>query len=139
MHLSHGCHALYPLFYLVHICNRLLCSVAVPHFEKMLYDQGQLANVYLDAFSITKDVFYASIARDVLDYLRRDMIGPDGEIYSAEDADSAESEGTSRKKEGAFYVWSSKEVSPSTLISILILTVSPHYSHFYNGVNFISH
>ncbi|KAL6210429.1 hypothetical protein ACLB2K_015661 [Fragaria x ananassa] len=82
----------------------------VPHFEKMLYDQGQLVNVYLDAFSITKDVFYASIARDVLDYLRRDMIGPEGEIYSAEDADSAESEGATRKKEGAFYVWSSKEV-----------------------------
>ncbi|KAK9945603.1 hypothetical protein M0R45_011111 [Rubus argutus] len=82
----------------------------VPHFEKMLYDQGQLANVYLDAFSITKDVFYAFISRDILDYLRRDMIGLDGEIYSAEDADSAESEGATRKKEGAFYVWSSKEV-----------------------------
>ncbi|XP_050363698.1 uncharacterized protein LOC126782482 [Argentina anserina] len=82
----------------------------VPHFEKMLYDQGQLASAYLDAFSITKDVFYASIARDVLDYLRRDMIGPEGEIYSAEDADSAELEGATRKKEGAFYVWSSKEV-----------------------------
>lgn len=77
----------------------------------MLYDQGQLANVYLDAFSITKDVFYSYIARDILDYLRRDMIGPEGEIYSAEDADSAESEGATRKKEGAFYVWTSQEVS----------------------------
>ncbi|XP_023004454.1 spermatogenesis-associated protein 20 [Cucurbita maxima] len=82
----------------------------VPHFEKMLYDQGQIANVYLDAFSITKDVSYSCISRDVLDYLRRDMIGPEGEIYSAEDADSAESEGATRKKEGAFYVWTSKEV-----------------------------
>lgn len=127
------------LFYLGHLCNRLLCSVAVPHFEKMLYDQGQLANVYLDAFSITKNVFYAFISRDILDYLRRDMIGPDGEIYSAEDADSAESEGAARKKEGAFYVWSSKEVSPSTLISILILSVLPHYSYFYNDVNLIYH
>lgn len=105
----------------------------------MLYDQGQLANVYLDAFSITKDVFYAFISRDILDYLRRDMIGLDGEIYSAEDADSAESEGATRKKEGAFYVWSSKEVSPLTLISILILSVLPHYSYFYNGVNLICH
>lgn len=82
----------------------------VPHFEKMLYDQGQLANVYLDAFSITKDTFYSYISRDILDYLRRDMIGPEGEIFSAEDADSAETEGAARKKEGAFYIWTSKEV-----------------------------
>ncbi|KAK9984016.1 hypothetical protein SO802_033541 [Lithocarpus litseifolius] len=82
----------------------------VPHFEKMLYDQGQLANVNLDVFSITKDVFYSCVSRDIFDYLRRDMIGQEGEIFSAEDADSAEYEGASRKKEGAFYVWTSKEV-----------------------------
>ncbi|KAL5983870.1 hypothetical protein ACLOJK_017966 [Asimina triloba] len=82
----------------------------VPHFEKMLYDQGQLVNAYLDTFCITRDPFYSSVACDVLDYLRREMIGPQGEIYSAEDADSAESEGAPRKKEGAFYVWTSKEV-----------------------------
>ncbi|XP_058083458.1 uncharacterized protein LOC131231317 isoform X2 [Magnolia sinica] len=82
----------------------------VPHFEKMLYDQGQLANAYLDAFCIIKDSFYSSVARDILDYLRRDMIGAQGEIYSAEDADSAEFEGASRKKEGAFYVWTISEV-----------------------------
>ncbi|XP_020108373.1 spermatogenesis-associated protein 20 [Ananas comosus] len=82
----------------------------VPHFEKMLYDQGQLTNIYLDMFSITKDNFYSSMARDVLDYLRRDMLGESGEIFSAEDADSAEYEGAARKKEGAFYVWTSKEV-----------------------------
>ncbi|XP_057461629.1 uncharacterized protein LOC130751906 [Actinidia eriantha] len=82
----------------------------VPHFEKMLYDQGQLANVYLDAFSITKDVYYSCVSRDILDYLRRDMIGLSGEIFSAEDADSAESEGATRKKEGAFYVWTSREI-----------------------------
>lgn len=76
----------------------------------MLYDQGQLANAYLDAFSITKDVHYSCLARDILDYLRREMIGKDGEIFSAEDADSAEHEGAARKKEGAFYIWSSNEV-----------------------------
>uniref|UniRef100_A0A2P2LKT5 Spermatogenesis-associated protein 20-like TRX domain-containing protein n=1 Tax=Rhizophora mucronata TaxID=61149 RepID=A0A2P2LKT5_RHIMU len=81
----------------------------VPHFEKMLYDQGQLANVYLDAFCITNDVYYSSLSRDILDYLRRDMIGPEGGIFSAEDADSSEHEG-SAKKEGAFYIWTSKEV-----------------------------
>ncbi|KAF5744158.1 Spermatogenesis-associated 20 [Tripterygium wilfordii] len=73
-------------------------------------DQGQLADVFLDAFSITKDVSYSFVARDILDYLRRDMIGPEGEIFSAEDVDSAESPGAKRKKEGAFYVWTSKEI-----------------------------
>ena len=79
----------------------------------MLYDQGQLASVYLDVFSISKDVFYSSVSRDILDYLRRDMIGPEGEIFSAEDADSAESEDSTRKKEGSFYIWTSKEVCSS--------------------------
>lgn len=83
----------------------------------MLYDQGQLANVYLDAFSITKDVFYSYVSRDILDYLRRDMIGPEGEIFSAEDADSFESEGATLKKEGAFYIWTTKEVIFSNLIT----------------------
>ncbi|XP_022758050.1 spermatogenesis-associated protein 20 isoform X2 [Durio zibethinus] len=90
----------------------------VPHFEKMLYDQGQLANVYLDVFSITRDVFYSFIARDILDYLRRDMIGSEGGIFSAEDADSAEFEGATRKKEGAFYIWTSKENAQSFLFKI---------------------
>lgn len=86
-------------------------DLTVPHFEKMLYDQGQLANVYLDVFSITKDVFYSCVARDILDYLKREMIGPDGEIFSAEDADSAESgKNPTKKKEGAFYVWTATEV-----------------------------
>ncbi|KAG6504986.1 hypothetical protein ZIOFF_037334 [Zingiber officinale] len=82
----------------------------VPHFEKMLYDHGQLANAYLDTFSITKDTYYSSVAHDILDYLRRDMIGDAGEIYSAEDADSAEYHGATTKKEGSFYIWTSQEI-----------------------------
>ncbi|XP_006645291.1 spermatogenesis-associated protein 20 isoform X2 [Oryza brachyantha] len=82
----------------------------VPHFEKMLYDQGQIANVYLDTFLITGNEYYSSVVRDILDYLRRDMIGEEGEIYSAEDADSAEYDGAPRKREGAFYVWTSEEI-----------------------------
>lgn len=96
-----------------------LSSIAVPHFEKMLYDQGQLANVYLDTFAIKRDTFYSSVARDILDYLKRDMIGESGEIYSAEDADSAEYEGSPRKKEGAFYVWTSKEVCAHPILNLL--------------------
>lgn len=82
----------------------------VPHFEKMLYDQGQLVNAYLDALCITKNPTYAYVARDILDYLKRDMLHPEGGIYSAQDADSAEKEGATRKKEGAFYVWTSQEI-----------------------------
>ncbi|KAG6508448.1 hypothetical protein ZIOFF_033822 [Zingiber officinale] len=82
----------------------------VPHFEKMLYDHGQLANAYLDTFSITKDTYYSSVAHDILDYLRRDKIGDAGEIYSAEDADSAEYHGATTKKEGSFYIWTSQEI-----------------------------
>jgi len=75
----------------------------VPHFEKMLYDQAQLAVSYLEAFQITKDVFYANVARDILDYVLHDMMHPDGGFYSAEDADS---EG----EEGKFYVWTKREI-----------------------------
>lgn len=87
----------------------------------MLYDQGQLANVYLDAFSITKDLYYSNVSRDILDYLRRDMIGPSGEIFSAEDADSAEAEGAARKKEGAFYVWTSREVHSTMFFPLSLM------------------
>ena len=60
----------------------------VPHFEKMLYDQAQLAIAYLDAFQITREPEFESVARDILDYVRRDMTAKDGGFYSAEDADS---------------------------------------------------
>eukprot|EP00897_Mesotaenium_endlicherianum_P005162 jgi/Mesen1/4674/ME000241S03713 len=86
------------------------CGRAVPHFEKMLYDQGQLASAYLDAFSLTRDPQHALLARDILDYIRRDLTHPDGGIFSAEDADSLASPSAARKKEGAFYVWTVAEV-----------------------------
>ena len=86
----------------------------VPHFEKMLYDQAQLAVAYLDAFQITKDKQYESVARDILDYVARDMTSKEGGFFSAEDADSpvVGSDDTDHKKtaEGAFYVWTKKEI-----------------------------
>ncbi len=84
----------------------------VPHFEKMLYDQAQLAISYLEAFQITRDGQYASAARDIFSYVLRDLTHPDGAFYSAEDADSAVAgEDPHEKREGAFYVWSWEEIN----------------------------
>ena len=83
----------------------------VPHFEKMLYDQAQLAVSYLEAFQITHDKFYADIARSTLDYVLRDMTHPEGGFYSAEDADSViDPAHPEEKGEGAFYVWTAAEL-----------------------------
>src|SRR5438270_7013401 len=82
----------------------------VPHFEKMLYDQAQLASAYLDAFQITHEPLFESVARDILDYVRRDMTSPEGGFYSAEDADSLFEHGRPEHGEGAFYVWTKAEV-----------------------------
>ena len=86
----------------------------VPHFEKMLYDQAQLAVAYLDAFQITHEPQYADVVRDILDYVARDMTSKEGSFFSAEDADSPvsgiEDPGHSETKEGAFYVWTEKEI-----------------------------
>src|SRR5437868_15068525 len=82
----------------------------VPHFEKMLYDQAQLASAYLDAFQITQDRQYADVARDILDYVGRDMTSKEGGFFSAEDADSLLEHGKPEHAEGAFYVWTEKQV-----------------------------
>jgi uncharacterized protein YyaL (SSP411 family) len=87
----------------------------VPHFEKMLYDQAQLAVAYLDAFQITRDPRFETVARDILDYVARDMTSSEGGFFSAEDADSAvvagiADAGHGKTAEGAFYVWTKKEI-----------------------------
>jgi uncharacterized protein YyaL (SSP411 family) len=83
----------------------------VPHFEKMLYDQAQLAVSYLEAFQVTRDDQYAASARDIFTYVRRDLTHPGGAFYSAEDADSAENASNPKeKREGAFYVWTAAEI-----------------------------
>ncbi len=75
----------------------------VPHFEKMLYDNAQLARVYLHAWQLTDDPLYERIARETLDYLLREMRDDAGGIYAAQDADS---EGI----EGKFFVWTVEEI-----------------------------
>jgi uncharacterized protein len=76
----------------------------VPHFEKMLYDNAQLIRIYLALFLITGDEFFKRIAVETLDYVRREMTGPEGGFYSTQDADS---EG----EEGKFFVWTPDEIA----------------------------
>jgi hypothetical protein len=126
----------------------------VPHFEKMLYDQAQLAQLYLDAHLVSegrvtrapdstsgkslglaelappKETDFAAIARDILDYVLRDMTHPEGGFYSAEDADS---EG----HEGKFYCWTHDELSK--LLSPEEFNVAARYFGITKEGNFVDH
>jgi uncharacterized protein len=83
----------------------------VPHFEKMLYDQAQLAVSYLEAFQLRRDVQFAWVARDILSYVQSELTDRDGGFYSAEDADSAsDAAHPNQKSEGAFYLWTRAEL-----------------------------
>lgn len=82
----------------------------VPHFEKMLYDQAQIAVSLVEAWQITKDPFYEATARSTLDYVLREMTHPEGGFFSAEDADSLIAHGGDAHAEGAFYVWTRREI-----------------------------
>ena len=75
----------------------------VPHFEKMLYDNAQLLSLYAAMYRITGEARYARVAREVLDYVQREMLHPGGGFYATQDADS---EG----EEGKFFVWTKAEV-----------------------------
>ncbi len=75
----------------------------VPHFEKMLYDNAQLARLYLHAWQVTGDESYRRVVTETLDYVAREMRDEGGGFFSAQDADS---EGA----EGAFFVWTPAEI-----------------------------
>ncbi len=126
----------------------------VPHFEKMLYDNAQLAQLYLDAHLISAgrvarapgsaggkrpgpaglvlpdEMEFAAVARDILDYVLRDMTHPDGGFHSAEDADS---EG----HEGKFYCWTKDELS--RLLTVEEFNVAAKYFGITNEGNFVDH
>ncbi|KKK23280.1 DUF255 domain protein [Aspergillus rambellii] len=84
----------------------------LPHFEKMLYDQAQLLDVYTDAFKITHNPELLGAVYDLATYLTSAPIqSPTGAFHSSEDADSLPTHNDTEKREGAFYVWTLKELT----------------------------
>ena len=80
----------------------------IPHFEKMLYDNGQLVSVYADAYLITKDELYKETIIHTLQFVERELLDSSGGFYSAIDADSLNKKG--KLEEGAYYVWTKPEL-----------------------------
>lgn len=83
----------------------------VSHFEKMLYDQAQLVVSNLEAFQLSGDEGFKEAAQKTLSYVWRDMTHIDGGFFAAEDADSQPKHGAPHKEEGAFYVWTERELN----------------------------
>ncbi len=102
----------------------------VPHFEKMLYDQALLAFAYLEAYQVTGKDVYARTAREIFTYVLRDMTSPEGGFYSAEDADSEDTE-------GKFYLWTEDQI-----VSVLGPEAGARFNAIFNVTsegNFHSH
>ncbi|MFL6374729.1 MAG: thioredoxin domain-containing protein [Pyrinomonadaceae bacterium] len=94
----------------------------VPHFEKMLYDNAQLARLYLHAYQVTQNEFYKRICVETLEYIRREMLDASGGFYSTQDADS---EG----EEGKFFVW-----TPDEIEAVLGSKDAADFSSFYGVI-----
>ncbi len=99
----------------------------VPHFEKMLYDNAQLARVYTRAYRLTGDEFYAEIARETLDYVLREMTGLRYGFFSAQDAEVD-------AREGASYVW-----TPATVREAVSIGGLEQYAEFALDVYGLKH
>ncbi len=82
----------------------------IPHYEKMLYDQGQLLWAYAEGHLVTGSPLLAEVARQIVKYVERDLRHPQGGFFSAEDADSLATATDDHKREGAFYIWTAAEI-----------------------------
>ena len=82
----------------------------VPHFEKMLYDNGQLVSLYADAYKLTKNKLYKKVIEKTLVFVEKEWLTKEASFYSALDADSLNVE--NHLEEGAFYVWTKQELHP---------------------------
>jgi uncharacterized protein len=91
----------------------------IPHFEKMLYDNGPLLGLLADAWSLTREPLFARCAGETAGWIMREMQSPEGGYYSSLDADS-------EHEEGKFYVWSKEEVA-SLLTPAEYAVVAAHY------------
>ena len=80
----------------------------IPHFEKMLYDNGQLVSLYSDAYKLTRNPFYKEVIEKTLSFVERELMNSEGGFYCALDADSLNPE--NHLEEGAFYVWKTLEL-----------------------------
>lgn len=80
----------------------------VPHFEKMLYDNGQLVSLYSEAYRLTHNPLYKKTIQKTLSFISKELTAPNGGFYSALDADSLTTQG--HLEEGAYYVWNKEEL-----------------------------
>lgn len=100
---------------------------SLPHFEKMLYDNAQLLHVYLDGFLLSQDAELLGVVYDLATYLTTTLYQAGGGFYTSEDADSLYRASDGEKREGAFYVWTKRELE-----NILGPEAEPIVSAFYN-------
>ncbi len=107
----------------------------IPHFEKMLYDNGQLLFLYCDGWQLSKNSRYQQIVEETVAWLQREMRDKSGAFYSSLDADSMDSHGHS--EEGAFYVWQPDEVK--ALLTPEEFVVASHCLGFDRAANFEGH
>ena len=101
----------------------------VPHFEKMLYDNGQLVSLYAEAYQATKNELYKNIVHETLQFIENELTNSEGAFYSSLDADSINAKG--KLEEGAFYVWTKDELK--AILNNDFELFSEYYSVNYYG------
>ena len=100
----------------------------VPHFEKMLYDNGQLVSLYADAYLLTKNELYKEVVIETLEFIERELTDSNGAFFSSLDADSIAATGD--LEEGAFYVWTKED------LKVLLKEDFELFSNYYNVNNY---